>query len=595
MSPPRSGRRTPPRQEVVIPPTAVDTPTRNDRVSPIEERKSNASIGSTRMSPMRTSSIRRTSIRQPSPMRDSSPANPPVMGRFVTSIDSRNRSRSRSRSRERNRSRRISIRRSPRAISRGSLRSRSLSTQSRNRNPPQLSQINPIPQIRNDNDSPRLQYQARPPQPISGVLSSSIFGNNTNSVTGMFGNNLGNSNEFSNNMTSNTFGTNRNNSGNVLGAAQNISSNAPGVFGDGSGFGNSGLGIFSNSTQPIMAGGGLFNNSMPNSNPFIDLGRNNLNSLTIGGANTATLGSLNVNNVVNSDNPELDILKCNICFRTDYSDALLCKNCTGQACRDCWNRIDFGNRQCPYCKSFINMSELVRNRFVNEVRDMLNDPNRNNDGINKTCPTHDLKGALYCETCLKFVCKECIKKGTHNGHEVNDIEEKSELKEKIKNIDKFKSKIDNIDEKFKDYKKSFKKYYDINEEELTWMGQRLKQKINEAIDDVIEERIKTVQKVEKKYDEFCKDSELLGKAKKEVLSDENKTLEIDEIKDGFTKFLHQNKCGEIAKLIKEDGNEVDIPSLMNLYNLPEMSESKGAYSLLFTKSILSKLKSINTI
>lgn len=189
---------------------------------------------------------------------------------------------------------------------------------------------------------------------------------------------------------------------------------------------------------------------------------------------------------------------------------------------------------------------------------MLTDPSRKGDDLDRDCPKHKLKGALYCVTCSVFVCKDCIKEGTHSGCEICDIDERPELKEKIKDLSKFKTTVFGVAEDFTSYKKDFKTYYDISEEELTWICDRYKQKLTSTVDQFLEEKLATIRAAEKKYEDMCQDADLLEKAQKTIFEEESKDLAVDEVKSEFIKYLHKNGSGAMVKILKEGRSNLTL-------------------------------------
>ena len=126
-----------------------------------------------------------------------------------------------------------------------------------------------------------------------------------------------------------------------------------------------------------------------------------------------------------------EIFKCMICF-SDLNDPHVCPQCSKLYCFGCiieWLNTDSEKTSyCPHCKSYLNYEQLVRIRWLDEVKTVQSVQNQtftshiekvNDDG---ECSTHDdNKMILYCKTCEKCLCMECLNDDYHLFHNYQNI------------------------------------------------------------------------------------------------------------------------------------------------------------------------------
>ncbi|CAI2365279.1 unnamed protein product [Moneuplotes crassus] len=292
---------------------------------------------------------------------------------------------------------------------------------------------------------------------------------------------------------------------------------------------------------------------------------------------------------------ELAIFNCNICFNRQCMEYQICRHCSGQACKTCWDGIMLRNSRCPFCRTFVSTSDLIKNRFADEVKEMLANPRRKKESSTYQCPVHKKKGSQFCETCSYFICIDCIKEGTHNGHDLCDIDDKPELKEKIEKIGKFHKEVEDTSKIFKDIDKEFTDYYNIKVEDMDWMAKRLKTKINNTIDSVFSKEKQEFEQAQNKFSEFKKDLDKLGQAQTDVFTIDHRKSEVDTLRENFKKALITSEAGEIVNIIANHDTPVRKNEVTVKYEMTEIPATRGAYKEKYLKSLLSEIKKIKEI
>ena len=103
------------------------------------------------------------------------------------------------------------------------------------------------------------------------------------------------------------------------------------------------------------------------------------------------------------------------------------------------------NKSQYYCKEcYAILCEICKK---NHIINLNHKDIRTINEIDNICLIHNEKLILYCKTCEKEICKECINSKVHKGHEINEL--------KTLNINKLKTNI------YK-YKKNFHKNLEKN-------------------------------------------------------------------------------------------------------------------------------------
>lgn len=180
---------------------------------------------------------------------------------------------------------------------------------------------------------------------------------------------------------------------------------------------------------------------------------------------------------------------------------------------------------------------------------MLTNKDRKKPKNDYQCPVHHKKGSQFCQTCGYFICIECIKEGIHNNHDICDIDEMPELKEKIKKIEKFHKDVQNIGGVYKEISEEFEKYYDLSVEDMEWMANRLKTKLDDCIDTTLNKQKQELSSIQQKFQNFKKDSEILKSAQENVFKLDHKKSEPEVLKEELKKSLMTNEAGEVVDLV----------------------------------------------
>ncbi|CAI2365223.1 unnamed protein product [Moneuplotes crassus] len=292
---------------------------------------------------------------------------------------------------------------------------------------------------------------------------------------------------------------------------------------------------------------------------------------------------------------ELAIFNCNICFGRQCLEYQICRFCSGQACTTCWDGIMNGNKKCPFCRTFLIQNDLIKNRFVEDVREMLENPDRKYESSGHKCPIHHKKGSQYCETCAYFICIDCIKEGTHSGHDLCEIDDKPELKEKIEQIDKFHGEIKNISKLFKKIDKEYSDHYNLTVEDMDWIAKRLKTKINNTIDTVFSKQKQKFEEAQSKFSEFKKDKEKFDQTEAAIFAIGHKKFEMDELKDKFKNALISAEAGEMVNIVSNQNFSAQKDDVISKYEMAAIPSSASTYKQKYLKALLSEINKIKEI
>ena len=151
-----------------------------------------------------------------------------------------------------------------------------------------------------------------------------------------------------------------------------------------------------------------------------------------------------------------EYLKCFICFRR-VKEPVMCPACSKFACEGCLKQwIIEEKSECPFCRSGLSLSQLVKCRFVKDFSRVIDSLKmqqvRNyslyekNETIDK-CQEHGLKMIYFCATCDEVICPDCVMfTKNHSNHDI----------ERLKNI--YERKVDLINNEMNDLKRKIGKY-----------------------------------------------------------------------------------------------------------------------------------------
>lgn len=113
-------------------------------------------------------------------------------------------------------------------------------------------------------------------------------------------------------------------------------------------------------------------------------------------------------------------------------DAHLCPHCSKLCCYACISKwLTERRRQCPHCRSPLNVSELVNCRWFEDIAVQVESLQQICANIKTSepvlgssardhqdhCRAHQEKLSVYCWTCKVCICHQCaLFGGTHDGH-----------------------------------------------------------------------------------------------------------------------------------------------------------------------------------
>ncbi|CAI2372302.1 unnamed protein product [Moneuplotes crassus] len=280
-----------------------------------------------------------------------------------------------------------------------------------------------------------------------------------------------------------------------------------------------------------------------------------------------------------SDNPSLILLECEVCLVTSYKELLLCKSCGFNSCNSCWDDIISSTKECPQCRNKITKKDIVKNIIVERIKDHKEKlESLLGTKLSRKCPSHNLDGNFFCETCSSFVCMQCIPEGNHSGHKIVDIESKPELKAKLREVDELSRNLMKAPRLLQKAQEEHSKSLDLYENQLNLYIKRTKSALLKCLNEFVKpyelevQRLKNqniaakgelnkLEKVaEKIHFESLKiaDSSELVKSLEKQLTDENSQIKevicsenFHSTKNQFSKALSLNPPPSILELSKK--------------------------------------------
>ncbi|VDN96332.1 unnamed protein product [Rodentolepis nana] len=123
------------------------------------------------------------------------------------------------------------------------------------------------------------------------------------------------------------------------------------------------------------------------------------------------------------------VFKCLICIGTT-ADARMCPNCSKLFCFGCIRRwITQIKTECPHCRSYLALDNLINCRFANDVVQQLDSLKVDvktscSLGNADICEAHHERLTVFCSTCDHAICHKCaLFDGRHGDHNFRPLDE----------------------------------------------------------------------------------------------------------------------------------------------------------------------------
>ncbi|XP_049986499.1 tripartite motif-containing protein 75, partial [Alexandromys fortis] len=119
--------------------------------------------------------------------------------------------------------------------------------------------------------------------------------------------------------------------------------------------------------------------------------------------------------------------KCNICL--DDLQEPVTTECGHNFCDTCLTSFYEQGQEwfpCPVCRHQCNVRNLSNNDQLGIIVEMAQDlysltSKSNSQETSTSCEQHNQVLTLFCEYDLQLLCDQCIRPGSHNGHQVTPI------------------------------------------------------------------------------------------------------------------------------------------------------------------------------
>ncbi|CAI2371745.1 unnamed protein product [Moneuplotes crassus] len=271
---------------------------------------------------------------------------------------------------------------------------------------------------------------------------------------------------------------------------------------------------------------------------------------------------------------DLGPLHCPVCFYSDREKWLLCKKCGYNCCNICWKKILARSQKCPQCKEDVNKSKLVKNNVYDTLKEQqIKFENLLSDKVGRECHPHQKMGKHFCESCSSFICIQCIKEGIHSDHDICDVDEKPELKEKIKEINVFcrdlaqgprlldKVQHEHLDS-VKEYRKALKQY-----------ATEMKTKLSKLVDKGLEPFYSEIKELEEKNMTVDDEISSLEQVITEIGTESLRTINKQQLVASFQDKLLNSEKSSLFSLVTPEGvnfSKDNIASLLGL--VPEKAD-----------------------
>ncbi|CAI2370605.1 unnamed protein product [Moneuplotes crassus] len=289
--------------------------------------------------------------------------------------------------------------------------------------------------------------------------------------------------------------------------------------------------------------------------------------------------------ILEIDTGEVNVLSCTICYSKRFEGIYICRFCSSQACKTCWDHICKTNRKCPFCRHKIHPKNLIRNRLSDEIHNNQNIDKQNNT-LDKTCIFHSEYGSFFCETCFTFVCLSCIRDGAHTDHDLCDIDKRYELKQHLQKIHSMRKNISNASATLNLAIKTHHKYFNYQNDEFSKVAKSLKKTVISKIDGCLKKYMASNLEHQKSLCRARKDLAILEKAKQKFIYGSCEMRSAEDLKDRILEYLDQKGSTKLAQILREKQDYSPcLKDLEDAYNLNQEDKKHENFLLKFNKSL----------
>lgn len=127
---------------------------------------------------------------------------------------------------------------------------------------------------------------------------------------------------------------------------------------------------------------------------------------------------------------------------------------------------------------------------------------------------------------------------------------------------------------------------------MNWMAKRLKAKIQNSIDTLVNRKKQEVEEAQSKFENLKADLEKLENSQKEIFGLDHMKKDVDRLKNDIKKELMDKEAGEIVNIVEQGA---DKSGVMRKYDIPETITSTRAYKEKFLGMMVDEIKKINNL
>ncbi|CAI2365485.1 unnamed protein product [Moneuplotes crassus] len=247
-----------------------------------------------------------------------------------------------------------------------------------------------------------------------------------------------------------------------------------------------------------------------------------------------------------------DLLKCSVCYVDDYQKASLCRFCGNSACSKCWSNILSCDSKCPFCRIPLGQFDLVKDLKIDQIRQKKSKHNGSVvKNLNKECYDHEDEGKLFCVSCSRFLCLECITSGTHTKHKICDIHEYPKLKKKVEDIQTFCKKLREGTKNFEKVVSKHEEFFDTNPEDLKQAIKDIKDKVMARLTqngDALITKLTLGHSLNAAAKDQCGKLKLI---QRKIAKRSLKTIEVEHLRQVFNKQSKVYQAPRISEFVKD--------------------------------------------
>ena len=212
-----------------------------------------------------------------------------------------------------------------------------------------------------------------------------------------------------------------------------------------------------------------------------------------------------------------DIFKCNICL-DKIKEPRMCFHCSKLYCSKCinnWLETETADGKCTHCKGCLK-DKLVIIRWQDDLDKIhiLKQKAKTDEG---KCPLHEKPLDLFCLTCQKSICVDCLYQNQHNSHKFQNIDsvfeeclpnlktKETEIKARLGKAKGIGQSLIQMCDEFQTAKlHALEKWNDCKTKEIADALTKIETKYQPHIDDINEQQNQFLVKLEEKKAELSK-------------------------------------------------------------------------------------------